>query len=31
MVIEQCWAQNPKDRPDAYHLIQMIEECIEVE
>ncbi|CAF4888604.1 unnamed protein product [Rotaria sp. Silwood1] len=31
LVIEQCWAQNPKDRPDACHLIQMIEKCIEVE
>ncbi|CAF2980056.1 unnamed protein product, partial [Rotaria sp. Silwood2] len=31
MVIEQCWTQNPNDRPDGCHLIQMIEECIQVE
>ncbi|CAF1020879.1 unnamed protein product [Rotaria sp. Silwood1] len=31
MVIEQCWLKNPNDRPNSSELIEMIEECIEVE
>ena len=30
-LIKKCWAQNPNDRPNSSDLIEMIEECIQVQ
>ncbi|CAF3805086.1 unnamed protein product [Rotaria sp. Silwood1] len=30
-LIENCWAQQPNDRPNSSDLIKMIEECIQIQ
>ncbi|CAF2699290.1 unnamed protein product, partial [Rotaria sp. Silwood2] len=30
-LIQQCWVQQPNDRPNSSHIIEMIEECIKIE
>ncbi|CAF4868404.1 unnamed protein product [Rotaria sp. Silwood1] len=30
-IIERCWAQQPNDRPNSSYLVEMIEECIQMQ